>query len=180
MSNHRSASTPQNACTPEKVKELADAGHGRNAIAELLGVTTYRVDKAARAAGVKFDRTATRKAVEARQVDAHAEREELATQFREVARTILTRVLDSEGMETNELRDLIWSAGAAASSDVRIGKLALDRSRFATDERAAEDFADILEAVRSGFEVLDDIDAEELQARIAAQDEAQEAAGGDY
>lgn len=165
----RSTGSNQNACTPETVRRLSEQGHGRNEIARKLNVNVYQVHKAAREAGVTFDRSATKAATAARVADAQAERIELAEQFRQVGRTILTKVLDSNpgDLDPAALRDLLWSAGSAAASDARYGKLLLDyqTTHIAEDEQieAAEKFATLLQGLREGFQTLEDTPIEEFE-----------------
>lgn len=166
------------ACTPEKVAELVAQGHGRNQIARLLEVPVYRVNKAAHAAGVKFDRSATKAATAARMADAQAERAELADKFRQVSQTILNVVLNSDpgDLAPDALRDLLWSAGSAAASDARYGKLILEHemSRITEEHQseAAEQFAELLNTVRAGFQTLEDTPLEDLEG--AEDDDAAE------
>lgn len=166
---------PENACTPERVKELADQGHGRNQIMRITGASQWHVDKAAETAGVTFDRERTRKAVESLIADAQLEREHLSVQFRQVARTILGKVLNADDLDSGELKDLMWAAGSSAASDARYGKLSLDqRVQQVMDhdgEKAAADFAELLHTIRDGFQTLEDTPMEELEGQDDADDE---------
>lgn len=162
--------------TPERVRELADQGYGRNAIMRLTGATQWKVDRAAEAAGVTWDTRRTRKAVETLQVDAAIEREQLAGDFRQIARVILSKVIGSDPGEFDpaSLRDLMWTAGSAAASDARYGRLSLDRQRHAQvidqDSEAKEQFGELLRTLRGGFRTLEDEDEEELQAQVEQAD----------
>lgn len=165
----KSADSTQNACTPARVKEMAAEGWGRNAIAEQLEVTTYRVDQAAREAGVSFDRSMTREATQARVLAAQAERLELGDQLREVARVLLADLLhgDHRDLPTHEVKDKLWGIGSVIASDVRLAQLAIreaehDRSGE-DDSEAKEQFGALLESIRSGFDTLDEIPLEELE-----------------
>lgn len=168
MSNESTGRQPKRV-TPAKVKELVEQGHGRNEIARRLKTNVYQVNKAAHAAGVTFDRSATKAATAARLADAQAERSELADQFRQVSQTILNVVLNSDpgDLTPDALRDLLWSAGSAAASDARYGKLLLDTelSRITEEHQseAAEQFGAFLNTVREGFQTLEDTPIEELE-----------------
>jgi hypothetical protein len=61
-----------------RVRELADAGKGRNEIAAELGISLGSVTSIAAAIGVSFDRSMTAQAVAARSIDCKLLRTELA------------------------------------------------------------------------------------------------------
>lgn len=165
--NHDSVNRSQNACSPETVKQLAESGLGRNQIAAQLQVTTYRVDKAAQAAGVTFDRSTTRKAVQARSVDAQAARAALSEQFQEVARLTLDRALETltaNDLDPVELRELVWVAGSAAASDVRLAKHALDVLQARNAQQTTDDRNDVVEALQIGMNQIMSMGDDELMA----------------
>lgn len=166
--NRESANSTPKTCTPETVKELAESGLGRNQIAAQLQVTTYRVDKAAQAAGVTFDRAKVAQAVQARSVDAQAEREALASQFRQVARVTLTKVLDAEpgDLDAAQVRDLLWSAGSAAASDARYGKLALDVLQARNAQQTTDARNDVVEAIQVSMAQIMSMGEDELEALL--------------
>lgn len=62
------------AAVKRKVVKLHGEGKSRNAIARELGIAFATVTKICQAAGLTFDRTATKAAVEARQIDNRARR----------------------------------------------------------------------------------------------------------
>lgn len=168
----------KHACTPERVAELVQQGKGRNEISRILKANVYQVNKAAEAAGVKFDREATRAATAARVADAQAEREELAEKFRYVSHTILSKIINSDpgDLDPADLRDLLWSAGSAAATDARYGRLMMDERLRAAEldenSEAKEQFGKLLDSVREGFRTLDDEDEAELQLEVEARDAA--------
>lgn len=148
----------QNAhVTPERVKALADKGQGRNEVMRTLGASQHHVDKAARAAGVTWDRTWTRKAVETLSVDAALEREQLGQKFRTITHTILDRIINAEDIEPEELRTLLWSAGSATASDARYAKAGQDarvESRLHGDgEEVSGMFAEMLSTLRNRYAI---------------------------
>ena len=144
----------------------------------MLDVNVYQVHKAACAAGVTFDRKATRAATAARVADAQAERVELADKFRYVSDTILSKIIQSapEDLDPATLRDLIWAAGSAAATDVRYGRLMVEERLRAAEldenSEAQEQFGELLHTSREGFRTLDDEDEAELQSEVEARDAA--------
>lgn len=151
-----------------QVQELANDGKGRNAIADQLKLSRYRVDKIAKELGISFNREATRAATAAKVADAQAEREELAAQFREVARVILSKVLSSSPEELNplELKEWIWTAGAAASSDARYGKLNLDVLQAKSTQQATDNRNDVVEAIQISMAQIMSMGEDELEALL--------------
>lgn len=158
----------------DQVRDLAQAGWGRNAIARELGVSNYRVNQAAKQAGVVFDRSATHKAVQARSVDAQAARVALSAQFQEVARLTLDKALETltaTDLDTVELRELVWVAGSATASDVRLAKHALDVLQVKNTTQATEDMSTIVEALSTSITQITSIPDEELLALIDRPDD---------
>lgn len=164
MSQSPTSRTQNAGDITDQVRDLAQAGWGRNAIARELGVSNYQVDKAAQAAGVTFDRAKVAQAVQARVVDAQAEREELAAQFRSVARVILSKVLSSSPEELNplEMKEWIWTAGAAASSDARYGKLNLDVLQSRNAQQTTDDLNTVVDALTTSITQITTIPDDEL------------------
>lgn len=78
-----------------QVEKLYGEGKGRNEIARALHTTTYRVDQAAKQAGIVFDGTTTEQAVKARVAIATLERQALAARFRSAANDALCEITDS-------------------------------------------------------------------------------------
>lgn len=157
----------------DRVRDLAQAGWGRNAIARELGVSNYRVSQAAEQAGVVFDRSATRKAVQARSIDAQAARAALSEQFQEVARLTLDRALETltaTDLDPVELRELVWIAGSAAASDVRLAKLALDALRVKSTAQAADDLNTVVDAITTSITEITSITEEDLIAMMDVDD----------
>ena len=151
-----------------QVQELADNGVGRNGISDQLGISRYRVDKVAKELGITFDRSATRAATAAKVADAQAEREELAAQFRSVARVILSKVLSSSPEELNplELKDWIFTAGSAAASDARLGKLNLDVLQARNAQQTTDDLDTVVEALSTSITQITTIPEDELLAML--------------
>lgn len=163
MTKTNPASRPQNApVSPADVRRLADEGLGRNAIARRLGATRHAVDTAAKAAGVTFDRAATRAAVAAWQADATLEREELAADFRRVTRVVLNRILNASDLDPGDLRDLLWSAGSSAASDARLGRLALDVARNPGTAAEGQPWDEVTAGIRDALGILDGLDVDDL------------------
>ena len=69
--------TPIPETTRQLVKDLHAKGHSRNAIAKEAGVSAGTVTNICRAAGLDFDRTATRAAVAARVIDLKDRRQQI-------------------------------------------------------------------------------------------------------
>ncbi|MFJ2542744.1 helix-turn-helix domain-containing protein [Microbacterium sp. NPDC087589] len=72
---------PISAEQRDRIVALAQDGMPRNAIAREVGVSGTTVKKYAEAAGYSFDRSSTRKAAEAAQIDNAVRREALATKI---------------------------------------------------------------------------------------------------
>ena len=83
------------AVNPQQVIDLHDQGKGRNEIARELHTTTYRVDQAAKQAGIIFDGAMTEQANRARLARSTQERMALTARLRDVAYTSLGEALDT-------------------------------------------------------------------------------------
>jgi hypothetical protein len=79
-----------------KIRALHGKGLGRNAIAREVGCSLSTVTMVCRAAGLTFDRSATKVAVEARQVDLRAARQEVLTELYDIAREDIRRLKTDE------------------------------------------------------------------------------------
>lgn len=110
---------------PKDVKELFNQNLGRNEIARRLDTTPYYVNKAAKKAGITFNRKATLAAATARTIDALNDRVALAEQFREVARRCLDEALNGNH-DPADMKNLLVTAGIAATNDTRLAVLLKD------------------------------------------------------
>lgn len=137
------------AVTTKQLRELHEQGLGRNAIARRLNTTHYQVDKAAKKAGITFDRSAILDATEARNADALIDRVDLAEKFRHVAHVCLDKVLEG-GNEPATVRELLTAAGIAATNDVRLGGLI--RDSLPKDSTIGQEA--VTEALRAEFGTL--------------------------
>jgi len=81
------------------VEELAREGHGRNAIARALAVSTATVSRAAAIAGVEFDRGPTEVATRTRAEQLAEDRADLAGMAAEIARRAGRRLFIEAGAE---------------------------------------------------------------------------------
>lgn len=143
--------------SPNDVKRLHAAGEGRNSIARTLGVSHRQVDAVAAELGLKFDKRATREAVEARRVAAEMDRAELGEKFRLLALDSVDRALAET--DPGDRRRLAMTAQSATQSD-----LALHAAHQQGEQsgQAAEDFAELLDTIRGGFDTIMDADPEEF------------------
>lgn len=97
MTTDLSADTPKKPDreTDDRIRELFHEGRGRNEIARLTGVTTYRVDQVCKAYGLTFDAERTRKATEVHTASAGEAHRKLAGRFRDLADQALDRANDN-------------------------------------------------------------------------------------
>lgn len=79
-----------------RILELARGGMSCNGIAREVGVSPSTVSRAAKKAGVSFDRAQTAKAVEAAKVDVAALRAELALELLQDIRSTMTGMREGE------------------------------------------------------------------------------------
>ena len=101
---------PQKPVAPEVVADLHAQGKGRNEIARALHTTTYRVDKAAREAGVIFDGTMTEAAIKARREQANTERAALTARLRDVPHAGLHIALNDHSPPSERKQGVIMAA----------------------------------------------------------------------
>ena len=97
MTTDLSADTPKKPDreTDDRIRELFHEGRGRNEIARMCGVTTYRVDQVCKAYGLTFDAERTRKATEVHTASAGEAHRKLAGRFRDLADQALDRANDN-------------------------------------------------------------------------------------
>mgnify|MGYP001053752897 CR=1 FL=1 len=142
---------------PEDVRRLHAAGESRNGTARALGVSTRQVDAVAAEIGVSWSADASRAAVETRRHTAEIERLELAAKFRAVAARALDRALTED--DTAEARRLTATAAEAARTDLHIWQRDIPGE---DGEKGGEVFVELLDALRVGFETLDEMPVDEL------------------
>lgn len=97
MTTDLSADTPKKPDreTDDRIRELFHESRGRNEIARMCGVTTYRVDQVCKAYGLTFDAERTRKATEVHTASAGEAHRKLAGRFRDLADQCLNRANDN-------------------------------------------------------------------------------------
>ncbi|MFF4369641.1 helix-turn-helix domain-containing protein [Streptomyces sp. NPDC001594] len=127
----------------EQVRALHAEGLGRNAIARQLGRSSRTVSVLAEELGLTFDRTATAEATRARVIDTRERRQSLIERYYAQADKILARLERDEhqitevslgkvirytatDLPTQDVRNLIQAAGAAASQAVKLEALNSD------------------------------------------------------
>ncbi|AKK03073.1 sugar-binding transcriptional regulator [Corynebacterium epidermidicanis] len=159
MTNQPTGTDKKKTITAAKVRELYEQNLGRNEIARRLGTNTYQVDKAAKRAGITFDATHTLRAAQNRTAHALLERIELAEKFRFISRIFIQKVVEGEDLTPAAARELLTSAGIAATNDVRIGNLVQDMLPTGTEDASQEA---VLEAIRTGFKTIEELDLDEL------------------
>lgn len=86
------AGTPLTDAQKRRIRALHKKGLGRNAIAREAGVSLATVTKVCQAAGLAFDRSATKVAVEARAVDLRARRQGIVQRLYDRSEHVLTRL----------------------------------------------------------------------------------------
>ena len=86
------AGTPLTETQKRRIRALHKKGLGRNAIAREVGVSLAAVTKVCAAAGLAFDRAATKVAVEARAIDMRARRQAIVQRLYGRAETVMTRL----------------------------------------------------------------------------------------
>lgn len=106
--------------TINAVRQLYDAGRGRNEIAKELGISAYQVDKACKALGIEWGDKAPRLAVQVRSRRAAEQRATIAQKLRDVAERELTTVLESPGMEPVEARAHMTTAAIAVQRELEM------------------------------------------------------------
>jgi len=139
MTTDLSADTPKKPDreTDDRIRELFHEGRGRNEIARLTGVTTYRVDQVCKAYGLTFDAERTRKATEVHTASAGEAHRKLAGRFRDLADQCLNRANDNICSP-----DVMWqyTRSAAVATDKSIALADLDaRTAHGGDMQAAMD-----------------------------------------
>ncbi|MFF2749556.1 hypothetical protein ACFVVA_28940 [Kitasatospora sp. NPDC058048] len=102
----------------ETVLDLARAGHPRNEVARLSGVSPASVTRICSTAGVSFDRTATAAAVEARVIDMKQARGLLASGLLDDVAEARHRL--HRASEAREFLDLARAVAALTNAHVRI------------------------------------------------------------
>lgn len=141
---------------PEDVKQLHASGEGRNSIARALGVSYRQVDRVARELGLTWNADATREASAARRTAAELDRAELAQKFRALALDSVDRALAED--DPSDRRRLAMTAESATRSDLSL--LAANREGEEGSE-SAEQFAELLDSIRSGFDTIMDTPVED-------------------
>ncbi|CAL9456731.1 hypothetical protein SUDANB15_02535 [Streptomyces sp. enrichment culture] len=124
-----------------RLRQLHADGHGRNEIARRLDRSVGVVTNCARRLGLDFDRSATRAAVEARQIDLADRRQRLTELYMEAAELAAVRSMGQYRIETfdnrgefvaqlvdlppaRETKDLLQASKAASDAAERL--LAVD------------------------------------------------------
>lgn len=102
----------------ENVLDLARAGHSRNEVARLSGISPASVTRICSAAGVSFDRSSTAIAVQARVIDMKHARGLLASGLLDDIAEARRRL--HRAGEAREFFDLARSVAALANAHVRI------------------------------------------------------------
>lgn len=125
MTTDLSADTPKKPDreTDDRIRELFHESRGRNEIARMCGVTTYRVDQVCKAYGLTFDAERTRKATEVHTASAGEAHRRLAGRFRDLADQCLNRANDNICAP-----DVMWqyTRSAAVATDKSIALADLD------------------------------------------------------
>ncbi|WP_313006952.1 hypothetical protein [Corynebacterium variabile] len=134
-----SADTPKKPDreTDDRIRELFHESRGRNEIARMCGVTTYRVDQVCKAYGLTFDAERTRKATEVHTASAGEAHRKLAGRFRDLADQALDRANDNICAP-----EVMWPyvRAAATATDKSIALSDLDaRTMHGGDMRDAMD-----------------------------------------
>lgn len=124
---------PPKKATDQHIRDLFHQGHGRNEIARLCDVTTYRVDQVCKADGLTFNADRTRAAVAVHTASAGEAHRKLAGRFRDLADQALNRANDNI-----DAPDIMWQyvRAAATSTDKSIALADLD-ARTARDDSMA-------------------------------------------
>lgn len=149
MTTDLSADTPKKPDreTDDRIRELFHESRGRNEIARMCGVTTYRVDQVCKAYGLTFDAERTRKATEVHTASAGEAHRRLAGRFRDLADQCLNRANDNICAP-----DVMWqyTRSAAVATDKSIALADLDaRTAHGGDmQEAMHSFAAFGELVR--------------------------------
>ena len=123
-----------------RVRELADAGKGRNEIAAELGISVGSVTNIAAAIGVSFDRSMTAQAVAARSMDCKLLRTELGLKLLRKANQLIDDMdkpflafsfggrdntyneHQLDGPPTGDIRNLMQAASTAISRHLDLDK----------------------------------------------------------
>ena len=126
---------PVDSASRARVVDLARQGLGRNEIAAQTGVAAASVTKIVADAGLSFDRSATKAAVEARSIDAKAKRAELMIGLLDDAQKMRDRLfapteyIDHGGRDFDEAR---WTQDEPNHADklklMQAATYAIDRS----------------------------------------------------
>ncbi|MER6361550.1 hypothetical protein [Kitasatospora sp. NPDC001527] len=126
----------------ENVLGLARAGHSRNEVARLSGVSPASVTRICSAAGVTFDRTATAAAVEARVIDMKQARGLLASGLLDDIAEARHRL--HRAGEAREFFDLARSVSVLTNAHVRI--IGVDST-----DQGAEEARSMLGSIMTGL-----------------------------
>ena len=127
----------------QQIVNLAREGMPRNEIARHMRCSTETVSKWAHRAGIRFDRTKTAAATEARQADTAARRAEAAAGLLDDLDTIRARLTADDGItHPRDLRDWGSTIASLARSHAELVRIDLDRRR---DADAGEHFSTLLD-----------------------------------
>lgn len=143
--------------SPDDVQRLYNAGEGRNAIARTLGVSQRQVSRVAADLGISWDQEASRDAAAARRAAAELDRADLAQRFRELALDSVDRAIKED--DPTDRRRLAMTAESASRSDLALHAANRDVEHSSS---AAEDFSELLDSIRNGFDELDDMPVDQL------------------
>lgn len=127
---------------PARVKELVEQGFGRNAVARELGVSYRAVDEVAKAEGITWDRSRTKKATAALVADAQHELSSMFSETASVAARRLLEELQSDDPNPHLIRAL------ASASDLPAGRLLSIAERMT--DGSADDTESLLGRLAAG------------------------------
>lgn len=155
MTDDLSAGDDEKDDLVSKVVELHAAGIGRNRIAKILQITTWRVDVISRAENLHYDQERTRNAVEVRVAAAGEARRDLAERFRNIAKTALKQAELSSGDDGQPIFDAddvfrwVKVAGTAVDKDLAIAERLDMHQQDDSQDRAVEQLGVFGEMVRA-------------------------------
>lgn len=123
-------------------------GLGRNATANFLQVSTYRIDEVSKALNISWDGQHVATANQARGEQAKAERLKLGDQFRKIAGIELQSILNGETTPA-ERKDMIVVAGIAVDKDLKLADVTGDPAENTEMEAAMQKFDAFMYAVKA-------------------------------
>lgn len=140
MTTDLSADTPKKPDreTDDRIRELFHESRGRNEIARMCGVTTYRVDQVCKAYGLTFDAERTRKATEVHIASAGEQRRKLAGRFRNLADVALNGAENTT--DPDEMFKFTRVAAVATDKDSVLDEMIRKAQSSDDQDRAAEAF----------------------------------------